>query len=109
MINWQNFVEIGKRTKKVFGTNFFHFVDFSDFLILMRGFAIKSSANRPETFRSEFCVSDLPSLLQITGIGGRLVPNVFLEGFISEPETTDFVLRRFWRVVARYYAANDTF
>ncbi len=56
---------------------FFHFADFSDFFTLMRGFVIKSAANRPETFRNEFYASDLPSLLQITGLGGRLIPNGF--------------------------------
>ncbi len=90
-------------------TNFFHFAVFSDFLTLMRGFEIKSAADRPETSRNEFYASGLPSLLQITGLSHRLVPNGFLESFVSGPETMDFVLRRFWRVVARYYAANGAF
>ncbi len=100
MISCHNLVEIGRRTKKLIGGKTFHFAHFSDFSTLMRVFVIKSAADRPETSRNEFYASDLPSLLPITGLCGRLVPNGFLQGFFSGPETTDFVLRRFWRVVA---------
>ncbi len=58
-------------------TKFFHFAGFLDFLTLMRELVIKSAADRPETFRNEFYASDLPSLLQITGLHDRLVPNGF--------------------------------
>ncbi len=78
----------------------FHFAVFSDFWTLMRVFVIKSAADRHETFRNEFYAFGLPSLLEITELYGRLVPNGFSESFVSGPETTDFVLWRFWRLVA---------
>ncbi len=71
-------------------TKFFHFAVFLFFCTLMRGFVIKSAADRPETFRSEFYAVGLPSLLQITGLRWPPGPERFFEDFVSGPETTDF-------------------
>ncbi len=65
---------------------FSHFAAFSHFLSLMQGFVIKSAANRPEPFRNEFYAFGLPSLLEITGLCGRLVLKGFFKISFPDPK-----------------------